>query len=367
MDGFSLRDLPRTTLAVLFIAGMIAATFWVLRPFLPAVIWATMIVVATWPLMMRVQSALWGRRGLAVAVMTVVLLLGLLVPLALALTTIVAHSDDIAGGVQWLAAWSVPPQPPEWLEGLPLLGPRLAARWKDAAAIRAEELSARLAPYTRQIIGWILGTVGTVGLVLVQFLLVVIIAAFLYASGERVAEGVRRFARRLAGARGEHSARLAAQAIRGVALGIIVTALIQASLAGIGLIVCDVPFAAVLTALVFALCIAQIGPLPVLIGAVVWTYWSGSAGWATALLFWSLLVTSIDNVLRPLLIRRGADLPLWLVFSGVVGGLLAFGIVGLFVGPVVLAVSYSLLVDWVNTAEPATASYDSGRRQAPVA
>jgi predicted PurR-regulated permease PerM len=366
MEASSSRDLARVTLAVLFIGGMIAASFWILQPFLPAVIWASMIVVATWPLMVRVQSALWGRRGLAVAVMTVVLLLGLLVPLALALTTIVAHSQDIAASVQWLIAWSVPPAP-DWLDRLPLLGPRLAAKWKEVAALRAEELSAHLAPYTRQIIGWILGTTGTIGIVLVQFLLVVVFAAFLYASGETAAEGVRRFARRLAGARGDHSARLAAQAIRSVALGIIVTALVQSALAGVGLIVCGVPFAAVLTALVFALCIAQIGPLPVLVFAVVWTYWTVSTGWATALLLWSVFVLSIDNVLRPILIRKGADLPLWLVFSGVVGGLLAFGIVGLFVGPVVLAVSYSLLVDWVNTAEPATASYDSGRRQAPVA
>jgi predicted PurR-regulated permease PerM len=355
MDAIMARDLTRSTLAVLFIAGMIVASFWVLRPFVPAAIWATMIVVASWPLMMRVQSMLWGRRGLAVAVMTVLLLLGLLLPLALALTTIVAHSQDIAEGVQWLTTWSVPP-PPDWLEQLPLVGSRLAARWKDAASIRTEEISGRLAPYTQQILGWILGTVGTIGVVLVQFLLVILISALLFASGETVGDGVRRFARRLAGARGEHSARLAAQAIRGVALGIVVTALIQACLAGFGLLVTGVPYAAVLTALVFALCIAQLGPLPVLVLAVIWTYWSGSTGWAVALLLWTVFVTGIDNVIRPILIRKGADLPLWLVFSGVVGGLLAFGIVGLFVGPVVLAVSYSLLADWINTAEPAPAS-----------
>lgn len=143
MDALVARDLTRSTLAVLFIAGMIVASFWVLRPFVPAAIWATMIVVASWPLMVRVQSMLWGRRGLAVAVMTVLLLLGLLLPLALALTTIVAHSQDIADGVQWLATWSVPP-PPDWLERLPLLGSRLVARWKDAAAIRTEDVSASL-------------------------------------------------------------------------------------------------------------------------------------------------------------------------------------------------------------------------------
>src|SRR5256886_12363755 len=115
------RDLARATLAVLFIAGMIVASFWVLRPFLPAVVWATMIVVATWPLMLRVQSALWGRRGVAVAVVTMELLLGLIVPLALALTTIVAHSQEISSGAQWLAPWSAPP-PPHRVEPLPHIG-----------------------------------------------------------------------------------------------------------------------------------------------------------------------------------------------------------------------------------------------------
>src|SRR5262249_20340139 len=152
------------------------------------------------------------------------------------------------------------------------------------------------------------------------------------------ANGVVRFARRLGGARGEGSARLAAQAIRGVAMGIIVTALIQTALAGIGFAVTGVPFAAVLTALAFVLCIAQIGPVLVMLLGIVWLCWSGQNGWGTALLIWTVLVGGIDNFLRPILIKKGADLPLLLVFVGVVGGLLAFGIIGIFVGPVVLAV-----------------------------
>ena len=348
MDAVVSRDPARATLAAFFVAGLLVASYWVLQPFLPAAVWATMIVVATWPLMLRVQSMLGGRRGLAVAVMTVVLLLGLIVPLALALGTIAAHTSDIAGWAEALATWSVPP-PPQWVGRLPLVGARLAARWTEAAAVTHDELTARLAPYTRHMLRWFVGTVGSIAMVLVQFLLVVLFAAILYASGETAADRARRFARRLAGARGEHSARLSAQAIRGVALGIVVTALVQACLSSIGLFVVGVPFAALLSALVFVLCIAQIGPAPVLFAAVFWTYWSGSAGWGTALLLWTVFVISIDNVLRPFLIRRGADLPLLLVFTGVVGGLLAFGVIGIFVGPVVLAVGYSLLEDWVNT------------------
>jgi predicted PurR-regulated permease PerM len=128
------------------------------------------------------------------------------------------------------------------------------------------------------------------------------------------------------------------------------TALVQSALAGLGLAAAGVPYAGVLTALVFLLGVAQVGPVPILLGAVAWLYWQGSAGTATALLVWTLPVGAIDNVLRPLLIRRGAGLPLLLVFAGVLGGLIGFGIIGLFIGPVVLAVSYTLLVDWI--AEP---------------
>jgi predicted PurR-regulated permease PerM len=153
-------------------------------------------------------------------------------------------------------------------------------------------------------------------------------------------------------------------AIRGVALGIVVTALIQSGLASLGLFVVGVPFATVLTAVVFVSCIAQIGPGPVLIAPIVWAYWTGGSGWGTALLVWSLAVTLVDNVLRPVLIRKGADLPLLLVFLGVVGGLLAFGIIGIFIGPVVLAVSYSLLADWVSRPPPPAAPSPPARLEA---
>ena len=183
---------------------------------------------------------------------------------------------------------------------------------------------------------------------IVQFLLTVVIAAIMYAGGESAAKGLVLFGRRLAGDRGETSMRLAARAIRGVALGVVVTALVQSVLGGIGLVISGVPFAALLTAAMFLLCIAQVGPLLVLAPAVIWLYWSGDSLWGTVLLVVSVVVVTLDNVLRPILIRKGADLPLLLVFAGVIGGLISFGLVGIFVGPVVLAVTYTLLESWVQ-------------------
>ena len=183
---------------------------------------------------------------------------------------------------------------------------------------------------------------------LVQFLLIVAVSAVLYSGGEEAADMVRMFGRRLAGDRGEASMVLAGQAIRSVALGVGVTAVVQTLLGGVGLVIAGVPYAAVLSALMLMLCIAQIGPSLVMFPAVAWMYWSGDHTWATGLFVWSLLVVSIDNVLRPMLIKRGADLPLLLIFVGVIGGLLSFGLIGIFVGPVALAVTYTLMQSWLH-------------------
>ncbi len=351
------RDLTRTVLAVLFIAGLIISSFWILRPFLGAIVWATMIVVATWPVMVAVQARLWGKRGLAVTVMTLALLSVLIVPFSLAVGAIVANVDDIVGWAKSLATLKVPPTP-AWVGSLPFIGDKAAQAWDQVAAAGIEGLAVHAAPYVGNVISWFVSEVGSFGLVLLQFLLTVIISAIMYQHGESAATGVRRFAYRLAGARGEDVVTLAGQAIRGVALGVVLTALLQAVLGGIGLAIAGVPFTSILTAVMFILAIAQIGPLPVLVPVVIWLYWGGHSGWGTFLVAWTIVVGTMDNFIRPVLIKRGADLPLLLIFAGVIGGLATLGLIGIFVGPVVLAVAYTLLDAWVRgenaESEPTT-------------
>lgn len=341
------RDITRTVLAVLFIGALIGTSLWILRPFLGAVIWAVTIATATWPLMTAVQGRLWGRRSLAVAVMTGLLLCFLVIPLWLAIGTIVSNADQIGGWVKSASTFEVPP-PPAWLGRLPFFGGDLIAAWEKVALAGLQDFLKKLAPYGGTAVRWFATEVGGFGALVLQFLLTVVFAALLYARGESVTSWLMRFGRRLAGLRGEHSIRLAGQAVRGVALGVVVTALAQSVLGGIGLAVAGVPFAAVLTAVMFMLAIAQIGPLLVLGPSVVWLFWTSSVGWGTFLLVWTLVVGTMDNFLRPILIRRGADLPLLLIFIGVVGGLIAFGLIGIFVGPVVLAVGHTLLSAWVD-------------------
>jgi predicted PurR-regulated permease PerM len=344
------HDVTRTTLIVLFIGMLIAASFWVVRPFLTAFIWATMIVVATWPMLLAIQARLWGKRGLAIAVTTLVLLMALIVPLSLAVATIVGSADKIVSLAKSLAGFHVP-SPPDWLGTIPLIGHKLADRWEQVASLRMEVISTWLTPYTAKLVGWFADKAGSVGRMILEFLLTVIITVILYAKGETAAVGVRRFAHRLGGSGSEEAVLLAAKAIRGVALGVGLTAIIQSVLGGIGLAVTGVPGASVLMAVMLMLCVAQIGPSPVLVPSIIFLYWKGDILWGTILLIWSIPVVTLDNFLRPVLIRRGADLSLLLIFAGVIGGLIAFGVIGLFVGPVVLAVASTLLKAWVSGGE----------------
>jgi predicted PurR-regulated permease PerM len=340
-------NLARNTLAVLFIGILIAACFWVMRPFLTALLWAAMIVIATWPFFLKLQTRLGGKRWLAVLVMILLLLLVLIVPICFAVLTILDRTDEIVGWFKSLSTVKIPP-PPGWVEKIPLAGKSLVERWQKIAAVSPEELSKLLAPYASKLVAWFVSQAGNFGLLVVNFLLSVAIAGVLYANGETVAGGIRKFARRLAGQQGEDVAVLSAKAIRGVALGIVVTAMVQSTLGGIGLFFAGVPAAVLLTAVMLMLCIAQIGPGLVLLPAAFWLFWSGQHVAGTIFAVWALFVCTIDNFLRPVLIRKGADLPLLLIITGVIGGLIGFGIIGLFIGPVILAVSYTLMRAWVS-------------------
>jgi predicted PurR-regulated permease PerM len=344
-------DIARITLSVLFIGALIVGSLWVLAPFLAAFVWAVMIVVATWPVMLRVQRACGGRRSPAVAVMTLGLLAILIVPLAIAIEAIFGQAGNVAALVARLPEM-VLPAAPEWLGRLPVAGERATAAWNDLASAGMADLMTRAQPYLRAAAAWLVQHAGSVAGTLLHFVLVAVLSAVLYAQGESWGAWVRGFGRRLADEQGDRMVVLAGGAIRGVAMGVVVTAVVQSLLGGVGLVIAGVPFAGVLTAVMFALCIAQLGPLLVLLGATAWAYYSLGVGWGTFLLVWALVVGLMDNVLRPVLIRRGADLPLLLIFAGVIGGLIAFGIIGIFVGPVMLAVAYTLLDDWVGVGSP---------------
>jgi predicted PurR-regulated permease PerM len=251
-----------------------------------------------------------------------------------------------------VTSFEIPPTP-AWVSTVPVVGETISETWDHVASAGANALIVEAGPYVGRITQYFVAAVGSLGTFFVQLLLTIVVASILYSNGDRGAAMARRFGHRLAGERGEQVVLLVGQAIRGVALGVVVTALVQSVLGGIALAVAGVPFAGVLTAVMFMLCIVQIGPLLVLLPAVIWLYYTGTLGWTIFLLISGVFVVSMDNVLRPLLIRRGADLPMLLILVGVIGGLMAFGLIGVFVGPAMLAVTYTLLLAWLAEDEPA--------------
>ncbi len=341
-------DITHATLTVLFIAFLVVSTFWVLSPFLTALLWAMVVCIATWPILLRLESLLAGRRWAAVTIMTAVILLVVFVPVTLALITIVNHAQNITAEIKSFESVALP-SPPAWLERIPFGGDRMAAEWSRFVALDAQQRSAELTPYVQTALQWFAFQAGSVGRMLIQFFLAAVISAIGFTKGESVREGILSFAARLGGQQGRDTAMLAARTIRGVVLGVVLTAVIQAAIAGTGLFLAGVPAAALLTAVILFLCLAQLGPLLVVVPAVIWLFWSGRTVSGTTLLVIGVVAGVLDNVIRPVLIKRGADLPLLLIFAGVIGGLIAFGIIGLFIGPVVLSVAYTLLTTWVTS------------------
>ena len=344
------RDITRVVLFVLVIGALLLGSLWTLLPFLSGMIWATTIAVATWPLLLRLERATGGRRRLAVVVMTLIVLLVFIVPFALAITTLLDAAGRSPAVMSDFMTKGLGPPPP-WVRDVPGVGARLADRWQAIAAGGPEALTAFLQPYGRSAAAWAIAATGGLGRTVLLILLTLVLVAILYSQGETAARGVLAFSRRLGGDAGERTVRLAGQAVRSVAMGVVLTALVQSVLAGIGLWFCGIPHPALLTAVTFILGIAQLGPVLVLAPAIGWLYWTGSSGWATVLLVWSVPVGALDNVVRPILIRRGVQLPILLIVAGVIGGLISFGVVGLFVGPVVLAATYTLAKDWVARGE----------------
>jgi predicted PurR-regulated permease PerM len=340
-------DLTRSTLGVLFVVALILLCGWIALPFLSATLWATTIVISTWPLLIRLQARLKGSRGLATTVMTIALLLILVVPLTLAVGALVSNMDGIVLKADSLKTASLPP-PPDWVAKIPLQGPQLFAKWQEAAAQGPGSLAAHLAPYGSAVLAWLMARLGGIGGMVLQFLLTVIISAILYVNGETAARGVRKFAKRLAGMQGDRAAVLAAATIRGVAMGVIITAIVQTAIATVGLAIASVPGAGLVAAAVLVFCLAQLGPILVMLPAIIWKFYSGDTVGGFILVGFTLVAGTIDNFIRPVLIRKGADLPLIMIFAGVIGGLISFGVMGIFVGPVILAVTFVLLQEWVE-------------------
>ena len=337
------------TVGLVMLAVLAVGCVLVLRPFFTAVCFALILVIATWPAFERLQELLGGRKALAALLMVTLATLVFVVPPAL-----VASSMDynVAGTVRLLRDLSqhgVPP-PPAWVAEVDVIGPEVYARWQVLAgggAEAAERIQAFVVWARRQLIGAGL----SLGNAVVQLILAMVTAFFLYRDGVAARRSLIAAGRRIAGDQAPRLLRVAYATINGVVYGVLGTALAQALLLLIGLWVTGIPAALLLGLLLFLLSLIPFGPLLIWGPAAVWLYLAGEVGWAVFIIVWSIAAGFVtDNVLKPWLISRGSDLPLILILFGVVGGAVAFGFLGLFLGPTLLAVGYELIREW-NAAE----------------
>lgn len=347
-----MNESTRTYARIALVALIIIGAFWVLAPFLAALMFAAILCLTTWPLFVWVETRVKGRTTLAAVLTTLILAAAVLLPMAyLAATIADGVTQLLAFFSAWFAAgdWS----PPAWLATLPLVGEPADAYWRKLAAGQGElsRLGQQLFEPTRKLL---LAAVRLIGQGLLELTLVVFIAFFFYRDGRALVAHLTRLAEKVGGELGARMMVLARSTIMGVMIGIVGTAAAQALLALIGFLIAGVPAPLLLAGAVFFLSMVPVGPPLIWGGAAWWLYSHDATGMAIFMLIWGVaVISSVDNLIKPILISRTASLPILLIALGVFGGVLAFGFVGIFLGPVILALALTLIAGWSATKNTA--------------
>jgi predicted PurR-regulated permease PerM len=325
----------------LFIWGSLT----LVAPFIGVVLWAVILAVAVHPGYVWLRARFGGRGWLASALIT---LIGLGIVLGPTATLAVSFAESAQSLAVGLADGTIRvPPPPDEIAAWPIVGERLHKAW----LLTSTNLESALQTFGPRLLpagSVALGKIANLGLSVLLFAVSVLIAAFLYGSGPRYAEDVRRFARRITADRGGEFVDLAGATIRNVSRGVIGVALLQAVFAGIVFWIFGVPAAGVISFVVLVLCIVQIGPALVVVPTIIWAWTAMDAGTAAGFTAAILPIMLIDNVLKPYLMARGLKTPMLVIILGVIGGTLSYGLVGLFLGPIVLSVFSELLIAWVG-------------------
>ncbi|MNO60065.1 putative inner membrane protein [compost metagenome] len=329
----------------ILLLSLLAASLWVLAPFWSALFWAAVLAFASWPLMRGLTRLLGGREALAASILT----LGWIVLVALPLTWmgfgLVDRMREAVELVKNLQVSGLPP-PPEWMARTPMIGGRLIGLWNSVDQQGAAAFAA-LKPYMGQVGNWVLARSASIGAGIFELVLSLVLIFFFYRDGPRLEKFAYSMLERLIGDPAEHYLELIAGTVQRVVNGVIGTAAAQAVLACIGFMIAGIPGAIILGALTFVCSLLMVPPL-IWGPATAWLFFQGDYGYGVFLAFWGFFVISgVDNILKPYLISRGGNLPLVIVLLGVLGGLISFGFIGLFLGPVLLAVVYNLVNDWI--------------------
>ena len=319
-----------------------------IRPFLTIAIWSAVLTVALYPFYERVVRVTGGRRRLASVLLTLLSLLVVIGPATWLVLGLIDSIKTLSEHVD-LSAVTLPP-PPDVVKSWPLIGEQIYQSW-NLASSNLQSALVKIAPHLKPIGTGLVKVAAEAGTGSIKLLIAIIIAGFLYAPAPSLANSVRKFARRLSSDRGEEFVQLAGATIRAVSRGVIGISALQALLAGVGLIVAGIPGASLVTSAVLILGIIQLGPSIVLIPVIIWSWTAMDTTAALLFTAYMIPVNLLDNVLRPLVMGRGLRTPTLVILIGVIGGTISYGITGLFLGPIVLAVIWELLSAWIGESE----------------
>ncbi|KFA58884.1 hypothetical protein A9G34_01120 [Gilliamella sp. Choc4-2] len=339
-------DLLKLILNLLLIGLFIIITYRIVEAFLFGFFWAVMVVITTWPLMIKIQQKLFNKRWLSLLVMALILAIVCVIPFLLIISSVAKNGHYLIEWVRTLSHQELPTF--DWLENVPTFGSELHQKWLDLIKTDGSDLITKAQPYIGTMIKWLIEQATNIGIFIFHAGVMIIFSLLLFLKGENIAKYVYLFANRLSKQYGEITITLAGQSIRAVALGVVVTAITLALIGGLSFVLTKIPIAGILTLILFICCVAQIGPVVVMLGCIIWQFWNGHTISGIILIIVAIILTTLDSVMRAYLIKKGADLPFLLILFGVIGGLLGFGIMGLFIGPVVLALTYKIIQTWVD-------------------
>jgi len=322
----------------------------VMRPFVSALLWAAILCSASWPLYRRLLRLVRYHHTLAASLMMLAMALIVLVPFAIVGTSLAQNVNDLTDAVKsWIQAG--PPAAPAWLGRVPLVGAQAVQTWQNFASDTGA-LMQKAKDWIPTISAWLLEGGLLLGHGLLQLTLSIFIAFFLFRDGASISGRVTTAIDRIASKRGLRLLTVARNTIHGVVYGILGTALLQAMMLAVGLLIAGVPGAVLLGLLTFFVSIIPVlGTGLITIPAAIWLFYQGSIGWCIFVIIWGLAVGALDNVVKPWLISQGSDMPFLLIFFGVIGGIVIFGFIGVFVGPTLLAVGYRITEEWLAAAQ----------------
>jgi predicted PurR-regulated permease PerM len=328
-------------------------SFILIRPFITIAIWAIVLAVALYPTYERVERLVGGRRKLAAALLTLLSLLVLLGPVTWLVLGLIESMRGLTDQLD-LSTLAVP-SPSETVKSWPLIGDPIYQFWQ-LASTNLQEAWAKIAPQLKSVGATLLQTAAEAGIGALQFLAAIIVAGFLFPPAAPLTEAVNRFSRRLAPETGETFVGIAVATTRAVARGVIGVSMLQALLIGAGLAVAGIPAASLITSIALILGILQIGPTLVVLPVIIWVWMTRDTSVALLFTAYMVPVNLIDNLLRPLVMGRGLNTPIVVILVGLIGGTLSLGLTGLFLGPIILAVIWELLVAWIKEREGAPQS-----------